>query len=345
MITALLISVILGYLPMIVFSYAIYWLDRYEKEPLPLLLFAFLWGAVIAAMAAFVINTLLGAGVYWLTNSTGAATFSVSSIFAPIIEEIFKGIAVLIVFLFFRSEFDSILDGIIYAAVTALGFAATENAYYIFSMGYAAAGWQGLFQLAFIRIVLVGWQHPFYTAFFGIGLALARTQKSHFIKFFAPLGGLMLAIISHSLHNTISPLLIYNAGWSGMLHASQLDWLGWGFMLIFVIFMIQHEETIMKTHLLEEIQHNIITQNQYLAVVSHYHRKLLKATVLQQEKSSRKVVAELCQLSAELAHKKHQYLHHGNEQRNLEIIQDARKRLFVLSQQLRKYDTPLPASE
>lgn len=345
MITALLISVLLGFLPMIAFSYVIYWLDRYEKEPLHLLLFAFLWGAVIAAMAAFVINTLLGAGVYWLTSSTGAATFSVSSIFALIIEEILKGLAVVIVFLFFRSEFDSVLDGIIYAAVTALGFAATENAYYIFSMGYAAGGWQGLFQLAFIRIVLVGWQHPFYTAFFGIGLALTRTQKSYFIKFVAPLGGLMMAIITHSLHNTISPLLIYNAGWQGMLRASQLDWLGWGFMLIFIIFMIQHEETIMKTHLMEEIQHNIITHNQYLAAVSHHHRKLLKASVSQQEKSGGKLVSDLSQLSAELAHKKHQYLNHGNEQRNLEIIQDTRKRLHVLSQQLIKYDQPLPDSE
>ena len=338
MIAALLVSLILGYLPMITFSYVIYWLDRYEKEPLHLLLFAFLWGAVIAAMAAFVINTLLGAGIYWLTASTGAAAFSVSSIFAPIVEEIFKGIAVLIVFLFFRTEFDSILDGIIYAAVTALGFAATENAYYIFSMGYASGGWQGLFQLAFIRIVLVGWQHPFYSAFVGIGLALARTQKSYFIKVFAPLGGLTLAIITHSLHNTISPLLIYNAGLQGLLRASQLDWLGWGFMLIFIIFMIQHEETIMKTQLRDEIQHNIITQNQYLAVVSHTHRKLLRTAAAQQGKSAEKQVADLCQLSAELAHKKHQYANHGNEQRNLEIIQDTRRSLYTLSQQVKIFD-------
>lgn len=340
MITALSISLILGYLPMIAFSYGIYWLDRYEKEPLHLLVFSFLWGAVIAAMAAFIINTLLGAGIYWLTASTGTATFSVASIFAPIVEEVFKGIAVLIVFLFFRSEFDSILDGIIYAAVTALGFAATENAYYIFSMGYAGGGWQGLFQLAFIRIVLVGWQHPFYTAFFGIGLALARTQKSFFIKFFAPLGGLMLAIITHSLHNTISPLLIYNAGLQGLIRASQLDWFGWGFMLIFIIFMIRHEETIMKNHLVDEIQHNIITQNQYLAAVSHNHRKQLKTAASQQEKSGEKLVADLCQLSAELAHKKHQYRKHGNELGNLAIIQETRKRLLTVSNQLRKFDPP-----
>ena len=48
---------------------------------------------------------------------------------APIIEESLKGLAVLLVFLLFRKEFDSILDGIVYAAITALGFAATENSH------------------------------------------------------------------------------------------------------------------------------------------------------------------------------------------------------------------------
>jgi hypothetical protein len=109
--------------------------------------------------------------------------------------------------------------------------------------------------------------------------------------------------------------------------------------------MIQHEETIIKTHLMEEIQHNIISQNQYLAAVSHHHRKLLQASASRQEKSGGKLVSDLSQLSAELAHKKHQFQHHGNEQRNLEIIQDTRKRLYVLSQQLKEFDTPLSNSD
>jgi hypothetical protein len=39
---------------------------------------------------------------------------------------------VLAVFLFFRNEFDSLLDGIVYGGITALGFAATENVLYLF---------------------------------------------------------------------------------------------------------------------------------------------------------------------------------------------------------------------
>ena len=115
------------------------------------------------------------------------------------------GLAVLLVFLFFRTEFDSILDGIVYAGVVALGFAATENTIYIWR-GYNAGGWQGLFQLVFIRVILVGWQHPVYTAFTGIGLAFARMNRSVLVKFFAPIIGFSLAMLTHSLHNTLAGL-------------------------------------------------------------------------------------------------------------------------------------------
>jgi len=42
-------------------------------------------------------------------------------------------------------------------------------------------------------VILVGWQHPFYTAFTGIGLALARLNKNWLIKIMAPLLGLAVA--------------------------------------------------------------------------------------------------------------------------------------------------------
>ena len=108
-------------------------------------------------------------------------------------EETLKGLAVLGVFLVFHSEFDSVLDGIIYAGVAALGFAATENTYYIYTYGFQEGGWSGLLSLAFIRVILVGWQHPFYTAFIGIGLAMARLNRNWLVKIIAPLLGLALA--------------------------------------------------------------------------------------------------------------------------------------------------------
>ncbi|MCJ7700424.1 MAG: PrsW family intramembrane metalloprotease [Anaerolineales bacterium] len=167
-------SLLFGFVPMLVFSGILYWLDRYEKEPKLVLGVVFTWGAIVAAGAAFLINTILGMGVYSITGSDIFTELTTGSLVAPIIEETLKGLAVLLVYLIFRSEFDSLLDGSVFAGIAALGFAATENSYYIYNYGFLEGGYRDLFQLVFIRVILVGWQHPFYTAFIGIGLALAR---------------------------------------------------------------------------------------------------------------------------------------------------------------------------
>ena len=50
------------------------------------------------------------------------------------------------------------LDGIVYAAITAMVFAATENVLYIYRNGYLENGWIGFWALVFIRVMLVGWR-------------------------------------------------------------------------------------------------------------------------------------------------------------------------------------------
>ncbi len=137
---AFLAALFFGFVPMFLFAYILYWLDRYEKEPLPLLVGVFSWGMVVAAGGSYVLNTLFGISVFGMTGSEALSSLTTGSISAPIVEETLKGLAVLLVFLVFRREFDSILDGIVYAGIAALGFAATENTLYIWR-GYESGGW------------------------------------------------------------------------------------------------------------------------------------------------------------------------------------------------------------
>ncbi|MEO5888560.1 MAG: PrsW family glutamic-type intramembrane protease, partial [Anaerolineales bacterium] len=136
----LLAAFFFGFMPMFLLAAFVNWLDRYEKEPKLLLGAAFLWGVIVAGGGAYVLNTVFGIGIYVLTGSEGAAEFGTTSIIAPIIEEGLKGLAVLAVFHMFRSEFDSILDGIVYASITAMGFAAIENVLYIYRNGFLENG-------------------------------------------------------------------------------------------------------------------------------------------------------------------------------------------------------------
>src|SRR5512143_2630469 len=204
---ALLGALFFGFVPMLLFAALVNWLDRYEKEPKVLLGAAFLWGVIIAAGGAFILNTAFGIGIYVLTGSEGAANFGTTSIVAPIIEEGLKGLAVLVVFLLFRKEFDSILDGIVYGAITAMGFAAIENVLYIYRNGFQEAGWDGFWTLVFVRVILVGWMHPFFTSFTGIGLAIARTSRNMLVKVLAIPGGYIVAVMMHAFHNTFSSVV------------------------------------------------------------------------------------------------------------------------------------------
>src|SRR5512140_2242480 len=219
-----LVSLLFAFIPAFFMAAIIYWLDRYEKEPLILLGATFFWGAVVAAGGAFVINTIFGIGIYALTGSGVEAEQATASLVAPFVEEGLKGLAVLLVFLLFHREFDSILDGIIYAGITALGFAATENVLYIYGHGFLDNGWGGLWQLVFIRDVIVAWQHPFFTAFTGIGLAVARMNRSALVKILAVPVGYASAVFAHALHNVFGSLL---GGMAGFALGSMVDWFGW----------------------------------------------------------------------------------------------------------------------
>ncbi len=321
----LLVSIFFGFVPMFLFAGFINWLDRYEKEPKALLGAAFIWGVLIAGGGAYIINTVLGLGVYIVTGSEGATDFATASIIAPVVEESLKGLAVLVVFFLFRKEFDSILDGIIYAGITALGFAAIENVLYIYNYGYQEGGWSGLWQLVFIRVILVGWQHPFYTAFTGIGLAIARMNRNILIKIIAVLGGFAVAVFTHAFHNTFGSLI---GGIEGLALGTFVDWIGWFFMLIFIVWMIFNERSILKRHLQEEVTSGLISPVQYRTAIS-FAQTGARLNAL--TSGNYLATSRFYQVCGELAHKKEQLAKLGDEKGNLAIIEKLRGELTQLA--------------
>lgn len=327
-ITGVLFSVFFGFAPMLLFAYLVYWTDRYEKEPLLILGAVFLWGAIVAAGAAFVINTAAGIGVYLFTQSDSFTTLSTGSAIAPIVEEILKGFAVLLVFLIFRKEFDSILDGIVYAAIAGLGFAATENAYYIYQYGIAEGGFEGGLFMVFIRVILVGWQHPFYTAFIGIGLAIARLNRQWMVRVTAPLIGLGLAIFTHSFHNTLATLL---GGTAGLVIGTIIDWAGWFVMILFVVWALYREQRWIAKHLHEEVRIGTINAAQYRTACSAWAQTAARTKALFNQRY--RVTARFYHLTAELAYKKEQLQKLGEEGVNTPIIEGLRVELTRLAPQ------------
>ncbi|HEX6293178.1 MAG TPA: PrsW family intramembrane metalloprotease, partial [Herpetosiphonaceae bacterium] len=157
----ILVPLVAAFLPTSLYTLVLWWLDRYEKEPLHLLLVTFVWGAFPALVLA-IFAELAVDGVAQYTFGPGAE----STIVAPIVEELLKAIALIGLFVFARREFNGVLDGIIYGALVGFGFAMSENILYF--MAYS----EELVGVWLLRSVIFGFNHAFFTSIVGIALGL-----------------------------------------------------------------------------------------------------------------------------------------------------------------------------
>jgi RsiW-degrading membrane proteinase PrsW (M82 family) len=180
---------------------AILWLDRNEKEPPLLILTALFWGAVMATGASCLVNSVFGAIIGGIVQDPAAASQLTASLSAPPVEETTKGLALLFIWLFFKKDFDNVLDGIIYGALVGLGFAVFENFLY-----YARnETTEGVFALTFLRgVVAAVGSHPCYTALTGAGFGLFRVMRKGVLRWFMPVGGWILAMFVHFSWNTFT---------------------------------------------------------------------------------------------------------------------------------------------
>lgn len=175
------------------------WLDRFESEPTRYLVAAFLWGALVATLVAAVFNT---SAIVVLRSATDpdAALATTAVLVAPVVEEALKGAFVLLVWWFLRREFDGVTDGMVYAGVTAAGFAFTENIQYL-AQAYTDGGREALTATFVARCLLSPFAHPMFTILTGVGVGVAATSRSWAVRLLAPVGGYLLAVVAHGLWN------------------------------------------------------------------------------------------------------------------------------------------------
>lgn len=324
---ALCLSIFFGVVPMVVYSLGVRWFDRYEKEPWLLLIATFIWGVIIAAGVAFVVNTALGIGFFLVTGDERATDLFTGVLIAPFVEESIKGLAVLAVFLLFRREFDSLLDGILYASMVGFGFAATENVYYIFNYGYLEGGLGGLLFLVFIRVILVGFQHAFYTSFTGIGLATARLNRNRLVKTGAPLVGYGAAMFTHATHNLLSSV----GGGLTCLVGTIFNWMGVLGMLAFIIYLVWRESRIVARYLRDEVASGLLTEEDYRVACSTFGQMAARWGALGQGLGHWRHTRRFLNLCGELAFKKYHLDRLGEERGNTARIERLRQELIRLS--------------
>jgi RsiW-degrading membrane proteinase PrsW (M82 family) len=293
-----LLAALFGLPPMIVFAVVLTWLDIYDKEPPLLLITVFLWGFSVAAGSAFFINTLFGLSIFLITGNQEVTDITTAVFVGPFVEESVKGLALLLLFVYFRRQFNTPLDGIIYGSLIGFGFAAAENILYIFG-GFMRSGVTGLLTVALIRTILIPFLHATLTSLTGMGLAIARLSKGN-KRYTAPILGFAAAVGLHSLHNFLAITRIPILQLSGFF----IDWIGVISVIILLGYLIRNETRIMRKYLLEEVSLCNIRLDQYESTVSPYRRNATCWTCLNARR--RKDLKELYKISGELAFLKHE---------------------------------------
>lgn len=124
--------------PIVIIVLYIYLKDKYEKEPIRLLFYNFMLGAVISIIITTMIYVIFEIILPLPDHYSIFQQLVKAFIVVGLVEEFSKYIIVRY-YAQPHKEFDEPFDGIVYAVMVSLGFAATENIAYVVQGGYEVA--------------------------------------------------------------------------------------------------------------------------------------------------------------------------------------------------------------
>ncbi|MCL6459238.1 MAG: intramembrane metalloprotease PrsW [Gorillibacterium sp.] len=173
----------------------LYLKDRYETEPIKIVLRMFLCGA----LSVFPVMVLQRA----LILSFGENIFMFSFVYSAGMEELVKW-SILYLLIYKHIAFDEPYDGIVYAAAVSLGFATLENVFYALTSFTT-------FSQIMLRALLPVSGHALFAVVMGyyMGRAKFSSKRSTSLKFLA--FSLLMPILYHGIFDYI--LTDYQTYW------------------------------------------------------------------------------------------------------------------------------------
>ena len=323
-IVGLSLCFIAGAIPTVIYGWFVHWLDQHEKEPWWLLALVFLWGAIPAVIMAIVAQIILDIPTTWILSGEGLAyEIAGGSVWAPLTEEIAKGLGVALILIIARREVDNILDGIVYGAMAGLGFAFTENLFY-FGGALIEGGWGGWVFVVLLRTIPFGLNHAFFSGWFGAGLALAYQSRKSLVKIAAPLGGFVVAVIFHGLHNLGAAL----AGEAGLTICLSF-FVDWGGILLLglLIALIWRQE---RRWMVEQLSGELSEETYQLVTSWRRWNGQRWQALLRADIHSWRRLGNLRHIATELAFKKRWLAHHGQDASTQKDLEHYRQQLLEL---------------
>ena len=177
--------------PALALALYVYWRDKYEKEPIGVLVVCFVMGSLCCLPAG--ITNGIGAEVlgfdFFGENGLGVSFFMAFFV-VGLGEELYKYL-VLVFYAYRRPSFNEPFDGIVYGAMIGLGFAALENVYYVMDGGVG---------VAFARMLTAVPMHASFAVLMGYQVGLSKFINSS-VRTKVALKGLFLAVLFHGAYD------------------------------------------------------------------------------------------------------------------------------------------------
>ena len=174
--------------PVFIIIFYIYLKDKYEKEPKRLMLYSFLLGAIVSVVITTILYLIFDIFLPLNDNFSVQQQFIKAFFVVALIEE-FSKYVIIRYYSQPKVAFNEPFDGIVYAVIVSLGFAATENIMYVIQGGY---------EVALTRAFTAVPAHAMFGILMGYFMGKAKFNGKRIAD---NLIGLSLAIIFHGAYD------------------------------------------------------------------------------------------------------------------------------------------------
>ena len=312
-----IIAILGALIPTTFYVLFVWWLDRYEKEPPWLLTLSFLWGAVPAAIFSVLMEVALDIPIAAVGGETLAANLASVSLSAPLVEESAKGIALIGLVIVFTNEFDDALDGIVYGAMIGFGFAFTENLFGYFIPIMNAEGIESGVTNIFLRTIVFGFNHAFWTGITGAAVGYARLARTRKKRLLVPFLGWSAAVLAHGIHNA-GAVLVEQTFCLSLGISLIVDWGGLLLLLVIAALVLRKEKQWIERGLQEEVRQGTLSPEEFDLLRSGWRRMWVRWNAWGQGgRAAYRDVGRYYQTATELAFTKQHLRSLGDERGNI----------------------------
>ena len=252
--------------------FLVWWIDRFDREPIHLVAMVFLWGASVAPAASVMSITAVERAFQWDPAASGPGGLAAVSLVGPFAEELFKAVGVLLV-LFLTSKFDNPTDGVVYGTAAGLGFAVSENVVYGIGTGMTLNSVPMVLLAVVGRTLLSAGVHAVCSAVFGGFLGFALLCRRKLTRIGSVVFGFATAVALHGLWNltltVVGPFAHDGSPRSWLIALPALYVLYVATLGAFLLW----EHRILKTQLAEEVSLQLAPE-WVLDVIPYYRRRI-----------------------------------------------------------------------